>query len=82
MSNILDVGCVLYPALNVAVDISLWNRVVDGDEAAVEELRSKVDGLVLYDHLLLGIDGMEFIGIDKLYEEGIIKSITLHSEIV
>lgn len=81
MSDRTQTSYVEYPALNVAVDSDLWRRVKERDKAALEELRAKVNSLVLYDHILCFCGNEEFVGLDKLYEYGVIQAVRLYAEI-
>lgn len=70
-----------YGALNMAVSASLWSRVRNGAPDAIEELRAKAQGLVLYDHILsVGGDDV-WVSLDELYKNGIISAIRLYNEI-
>lgn len=62
----------------VYVDRDLWAKVTAGDEAAIDELRDRVEGLVIYFHVFIPYGNEIAVSIDDLIQHDVVKSITLH----
>ena len=58
----------------------LIDEAVIDPRKSVAELRVQFDGMVLYDHVLAGADGVVKT-IRELDEMGVIRAVTLHADI-
>ena len=58
----------------------LIDEAVIDPRKSVDELRVQFDGMVLYDHVLAGADGVVNT-IRELDEMGVIRAVTLHADI-
>lgn len=67
---------------HVAVDGRLWERVKAGDKEAAEELRSKLDGVVLYMHALSTRPTDVCVTLRELEEQHIVCSVCLNTRTI
>ncbi len=69
---------------DVAVLTEDWIGVLKGDDEAKMRVRADLDGLVIYSHALSGVGGPEYtqVTLRMLQAYGIIRSVTLHKDIV
>lgn len=65
----------------VAVEAELWRRVFHGDVRAAQELRSQIDGLVLYFHMLPLRSSEVLVPVRDLEAAGIIGSVTIEAKV-
>jgi hypothetical protein len=63
---------------HVAVEKDIWKAVQNGDEKAKEKLRSELNGLELYEHILsLPHKEFEIVTLSQLDAAGLIRSVQI-----